>query len=109
VRARSFDGALEALALIETTASSEELDLGLIREVIGSSPPSGGNSHQNRPQFQNARVLSPRFIESRLQNLLDWLHGDSGRGCFRGQWPLVSRFLEIAPSSAGTFGPRTCS
>lgn len=104
-----FDGALEALALIETTASSgKELDLGLIREVHRlSSPPSGGEirTRDLAPQFQNARILSPRFIESRLQNLVDWLHGDSGRGMFPAERMALwfPRFLEIAPFERGNF------
>ena len=104
-----FDGALEALALIETTASSgKELDLGLIREVHRlSSPPSGGEirTRDLAPQFQNARILSPRFIESRLQNLLDWLHGDSGRGMFPAERMALwfPRFIEIAPFERGNF------
>ena len=104
-----FDGSLEALALIETTASSgKELDLGLIREVHRlSSPPSGGEirTRDLAPQFQNARILSPRFIESRLQNLLDWLHGDSGRGMFPAERMALwfPRFIEIAPFERGNF------
>jgi hypothetical protein len=104
-----FDGALEALALIESKASSgKELDLGLIREVHRlSSPPSGGEIRTSdlSPQFRNARVLSPRFIESRLQNLLDWLHGDSGRGMFPAERMALwfPRFLEIAPFERGNF------
>ena len=104
-----FDGALEAFLLIETKASSgKELDLGLIREVHRlSSPPSGGEirTADLAPQFQNARILSPRFIESRLQNLLDWLHGESGRGMFPAERMALwfPRFLEIAPFERGNF------
>ena len=104
-----FEGALAALALIETKASSgTELDLELIREVHRlSSPPSGGEIRTSdlAPQFQNARILSPRFIESRLQNLLDWLHGDSGRGMFPAERMALwfPRFLEIAPFERGNF------
>jgi hypothetical protein len=104
-----FDGALEALALIETLASSgKELDLGHVREVHRlSSPPSGGviRTVDLAPQFQNARVLSARFIESRLQNLLDWLHGESGRGMFPAERMALwfPRFLEIAPFERGNF------
>ena len=104
-----FDGALEALALIEMNASSgKELDLRLIREVHRlSSPPSGGEirSADLAPQFENARILSPRFIESRIQNLLDWLHGESGRGMFPAERMALwfPRFLEIAPFERGNF------
>jgi len=103
------DGALEALALIESTASSgKELDLGLIRDVHRlSSPPSRGEirSVDLAPQFQNARILSARFIEPRLQNLLDWLHGGSGRGMFATERMALwfPRFLEIAPFERGNF------
>ncbi len=104
-----FDAAFEALSLIERTAGSgKEIDLGLIREVHRlSSPPSGGEirSTDLAPQFQNARLLSARFIESRLQNLLDWLHGDSGRGMFPAERMALwfPRFLEIAPFERGNF------
>lgn len=104
-----FASALEALSLIERTASAgRELELGLVREVHRiSSPPSAGETRTQDipPQFQNARVLSPRFIESRLQNLLDWLHGDSGRGMFPAERMALwfPRFLEIAPFDRGNF------
>jgi hypothetical protein len=104
-----FASLVETLALIEKTASSgKELDLGLIRKVHGiSSPPSGGEIRavDLPPQFQNARVQSPRFIESRLGNLLDWLHGDSGRGMFPAERMALwfPRFLEIAPFDRGNF------
>ncbi len=104
-----FEGGLAALSLIETAASSgQELRLPLIREVHRlSSPQSGGEMRTAdlAPQFQNARVLSPRFIESRLQNLLDWLHGDSGRGMFPAERMALwfPRFLEIAPFERGNF------
>jgi hypothetical protein len=104
-----FEGAIEALALIETTASSgKEIELGLIREVHRlSSPPSGGEirTAELAPQFQNARILSARFIESRLQNLLDWLHGESGRKMFPAERMALwfPRFLEIAPFDRGNF------
>lgn len=104
-----FEGALAALSLIETAASSgQELRLPLIREVHRlSSPHSVGEirTADLAPQFENARVLSPRFIESRLQNLLDWLHGDSGRGMFPAERMALwfPRFLEIAPFDRGNF------
>ena len=104
-----FDGTLEALSHIETTASSgKEIELGLIRKVHRlSSPPSGGEIRTTElaPQFRNARILSARFIESRLQNLLDWLHGDSGRGMFPAERMALwfPRFLEIAPFERGNF------
>jgi len=103
------DGVFQALSLIETTASSgKEIELGLIREVHRfASPPAGGEirTAEVAPQFQNARVLSARFIESRLQNLLDWLHGDSGRGMFPAERMALwfPRFLEIAPFDRGNF------
>ncbi len=104
-----LEGVLSALSLVESTAASgEELRLPLIREVHRlSSPPSGGEirTADLAPQFQNARILSPRFIESRLQNLLDWLHGDSGRGMFPAERMALwfPRFLEIAPFERGNF------
>ncbi len=104
-----FVGALEALSLIETRASSgKELDIRLIREVHRlANPPSEGEirAADLAPQFQNARILSPRFIESRLQSLLDWLHGDSGRGMFPAERMALwfPRFLEIAPFDRGNF------
>jgi hypothetical protein len=104
-----FASVLKALSLVETTAAAgEELGIGLIREVHRlSNPPSGGEirSTEIARQFQNARVLSPRFIESRLQNLLDWLHGESGRGMFPAERMALwfPRFLEIAPFERGNF------
>jgi hypothetical protein len=104
-----FASAREALSLIESTAcSGKELDLGLIREVHRlSSPPSSGEirTAELPPQFQNARVLSPRFIEPRLRNLLEWLHGDSGRGMFPAERMALwfPRFLEIGPFDRGNF------
>ncbi len=103
------EGALQALSLIETTASSgKEIELGLIREVHRLSIPASGGEIRTAelsPQFQNARILSARFIESRLQNLLDWLHGDSGRGMFPAERMALwfPRFLEIAPFERGNF------
>ena len=104
-----FVGALEALSLIETRAfSGKELEIRLIREVHRlANPPSEGEIRTTdlAPQFKNARVLSARFIESRLQNLLDWLHGDSGRGMFPAERMALwfPRFLEIAPFERGNF------
>jgi Fic family protein len=104
-----LDGALEALAHIETAASSgREIDVSLIREVHRlSSAPSGGEIRNSDlpPQFRNARILSPRFIEARLANLLDWLHGDSGRRMFPAERMALwfPRFLEIAPFERGNF------
>jgi hypothetical protein len=104
-----LEGALAALSVIESAASSgQEVGLGLIREVHRlSSPPAGGDLRATDlpPQFKNARLLSPRFIESRVQNLLDWLHGDSGRGMFPAERMALwfPRFLEIAPFERGNF------
>jgi hypothetical protein len=104
-----LDGALGALSAIEAAASSaREIDLGLIREVHRlSSAPSGAEIRTSdlAPQFRNARILSPRFIEARLGNLLDWLHGESGRGMFPAERMALwfPRFLEIAPFERGNF------
>ncbi len=103
------EGVLEALAHIETAASSSrEIDLGFIREVHRlSSPPFGGEIRTTEApsQFKNARVLSPRFIEAMLSNLLDWLHGESGREMFPAERMALwfPRFLEIAPFEWGNF------
>jgi hypothetical protein len=99
---------LQALREDLAVAAGAKADLGLIREVHRlSSPPSGGEirTADLAPQFQNARILSPRFIESRLQNLLDWLHGESGRGMFPAERMALwfPRFLEIAPFERGNF------
>jgi hypothetical protein len=104
-----LEGALAALSLIESAAASGvEIGIGLIREAHRlSSPPGGGELRATdlAPQFKNARVLSPRFIESRVQNLLDWLHGESGRGMFPAERMALwfPRFLEIAPFDRGNF------
>jgi Fic family protein len=104
-----FVGALHALSLVETTASSgKEIDLRLIQEVHRfSSPPSTGEirTADLAFRFRNARIPSPRFIEARLQNLLDWLHGESGRRMFPAERMALwfPRFLEIAPFERGNF------
>jgi hypothetical protein len=104
-----YEGAFQALAAIEAAASSgRELDLALVREVHRLATPASRGDFRTQempPQFRNARALSPRFIEPRLQNLLDWLHGESGRGMFPAERMALwfPRFLEIAPFERGNF------
>jgi hypothetical protein len=104
-----YDRTVQALLALEEAASSgKDLDLTLVREVhrLASAPSTGDfRSEDQPPQFQNARTLSPRFIEARLQNLLDWLHGESGRGMFPAERMALwfPRFLEIAPFDRGNF------
>jgi hypothetical protein len=104
-----YEGSLQALLALETAASSgKELDLTLVREIHRlSSPPSSGDFRTGDlpAQFRNARALAPKFIEARLQNLLDWLHGESGRSMFPAERMALwfPRFLEIAPFERGNF------
>ncbi|MGH9321481.1 MAG: Fic family protein [Vicinamibacteria bacterium] len=104
-----FVATLKSLELIETSAAGgTELGIALIREVHRlSNPPSRGafRTSDVPPQFRNARDASPRWIESRLQNLLDWLRSETGKTMFPAERMALwfPRFLEIAPFERGNF------
>ena len=100
-----------ALALIEKAAakaSEPDLDLDLVREVhCIASPGSDGKFRDGdiAPQFKNARPSPPRFIEDKLDNLLQWLSAESGRDMFPAARMALwfARFVEIAPFEHGNF------
>jgi Fic/DOC family len=100
---------LEALASLEAAArGGRDLDIGLIREIHrAANPPSEGElrSQDLPPQFRNMRPSRVEFIPSRLQNLLDWLSGESGRSMFPAERMALwfARFLEISPFERGNF------
>ena len=102
---------LTALALIEkaaANASEPDLDLNLVREVhrIANSDSDGSfRDGDIAPQFKNARLSPPRFIEEKLDNLLQWLSAASGRDMFPAARMALwfARFVEIAPFERGNF------
>jgi len=100
---------LVALELIEEGASkASEPDVALIREVhrIANADAVGSfRVHDAEPQFRNARPSPPRFIHSKLDNLLQWLSAASGREMFPAARMALwfARFVEIAPFERGNF------
>jgi hypothetical protein len=101
-------GQFAALEAVERAAGSGGLTLPLVREVHQSAnPASDGNfrTSESKPQFRNVRPSSARFIEARLQDLLDWLHSESGRSMFPAERMALwfPRFLEISPFDRGNF------
>jgi fido (protein-threonine AMPylation protein) len=72
-----------------------------------ANPPSDGalRTTDLKPQFGNARPSSPRFLEARLQDLLDWLASESGTSMFPAERMALwfPRFLEISPFDRGNF------
>jgi len=102
---------LTALALIEDAAAvASEPDLDLVREVhCIASPGSDGRFRDVdadiAPQFRNARPSPPRFVETKLDNLLEWLSAESGRDMFPAARMALwfARFVEIAPFEHGNF------
>ena len=106
---------LTALALIEKAAAKASepdldlnLDLDLVREVhrIANSDSDGSfRDGDIAPQFKNARLSPPRFIEAKLDNLLQWLSAASGRDMFPAARMALwfARFVEIAPFERGNF------
>jgi cell filamentation protein, protein adenylyltransferase len=102
-------GQLEALESIEAAArGGRGLEVGLIRDVHRSAnPPSEGEfrSKELTPQFRNTRSSRVSLIPARLQNLLDWLSGESGHSMFPAERMALwfARFLEISPFDGGNF------
>lgn len=102
-------GQLEALERLDSVVlAGRGLGTELIREVHrAANPPSDGRfrSTELPPQFRNTRPSRVEFIPSRLQNLLDWLSGESGRSMFPAERMALwfARFLEIAPFDRGNF------
>lgn len=102
-------GQLEALERLESEArGGRGLGIELIRAVHrAANPPSEGEfrSKELSPQFRNTRASRVEFIPSRLQNLLDWLSGESGRSMFPAERMALwfPRFLEISPFERGNF------
>ena len=110
-----FEAQLAAIALIEKRAAKTsepdldlDLDLDLVREVhCIASPVSDGKFRAGEiaSQFQNARPSPPRFIEAKLDDLLQWLSAESGRDMFPAARMALwfARFVEIAPFEHGNF------
>jgi Fic family protein len=100
---------LEALEVIETAAAQAgDPDVALIRKVHRIASPGSDGSFRSsaiEPHFKNARPSPPEFIGAKLDNLLDWLSGVSGREMFcaarMSLW--FARFVEIAPFERGNF------
>lgn len=100
---------LEALASIEAAATDNSTpEIALIREVHQIAFPGSDGSFRSSeiaPHFKTARPSPPALIEARVDNLLDWLSGASGREIFcaarMSLW--FARFVEIAPFERGNF------
>ncbi len=100
-----------ALALIEKAAakaSEPDLDLDLVREVHRIANPGSDGTFRDgdiAPRFKNARPSPARFIEAKLDNLLQWLSTESGRDMFPSARMALwfARFVEIAPFAHGNF------
>lgn len=100
---------IAALALIETAAAkASEPDIELIRQVHRTVNEGADGSFRDsdiEPQFQKARPSPPRFIQAKLENLLEWLAAESGREMFPAARMALwfARFVEIAPYARGNF------
>ena len=100
-----------ALALIAKAAgdgSQPDVDLDLVREVHRMANPGSDGTFRDgdiAPQFKNARPSPARFIEAKLDNLLQWLSAESGRDMFPSARMALwfARFVEIAPFEHGNF------
>ena len=82
--------------------------VAFIREIHRhANPDESGDFRQDdpKPQFRNARPSPARFVESRLDNLLEWLSGESGQQMFPAERMTLwfARFVEIAPFAHGNF------
>ncbi|GMR23871.1 MAG: hypothetical protein BMS9Abin37_2345 [Acidobacteriota bacterium] len=100
---------LAALALIEDAAAeASEPDLELVREVHRIASPGSDGRFRDvdvAPRFRNARPSPPRFVEAKLDNLLEWLSAESGRDMFPAARMALwfARFVEVAPFEHGNF------
>ena len=102
---------LTALALIEEAAAeASEPDLDLVREVHRIASPGADGRFRDvdvdiTTRFRNARPSPPRFVEAKLDNLLQWLSAESGRDMFPAARMALwfARFVEIAPFEHGNF------
>ena len=100
---------LEALSRVEEAARRHDTpDLELIREVHRLANPGADGSFRTSeasPQFRSSRSSPPRFVRSKLENLLDWLGQESGRGMFAAPRMALwfARFVEIAPFEKKNF------
>lgn len=106
---RLVRGALQALEILEREAKRRpEPDLALVQEVHrAANPASEGElrTTDRPPQFAGARRSEPRFIQSKLENLLGWLAAESCRSMFPAERIALwfARFQEIAPFERGNF------
>lgn len=104
-----LDKQLEALSAIETAASRRDTpDLDLVRDVHRHANPGAEGTFRSgeaKPRFRNARPSPPRFVQSKLENLLDWLSAESGREMFPAERMALwfARFVEIAPFEQRNF------
>ena len=106
-----IEAQLTALTLIEEAASeASEPDLHLVRKVHRIASPGADGRFRDvdvdvATPFKNARPSPSRFVEAKLDNLLEWLSAESGRDMFpaarMGLW--FARFVEIAPFEHGNF------
>jgi Fic family protein len=100
---------LRALELIESAASDANApSVRLIRDVHRLAFPGADGRFRAvdvPPQFKNARPSPPQFIEAKLDNLVDWISGESGRDMFCAARMALwfARFVEIAPFERGNF------
>ncbi len=100
---------LKALSMVEEAAeSSNKFTLDLIREVHRVATLADSvefRKGEQKSQFRNARSSPARFIPDKLENLIMWLSGESGRQMFVAErmalW--LSRFLEIEPFENSNF------
>ena len=102
-------GQLQALAYAERAAKRvSEPTLDMIHEAHRLANPGATGEFRSLDtpaQFANARPSPARFVESKLDNLLHWLSGESGRSMFTAEKMALwfARFVEIAPFERGNF------
>lgn len=94
--------------IVDHSRGARAMDLRLIVETHQRSNPelaSGFRSAEIDPQFRHARKSPAAQIGERLQNLLGWMHGQSGQ-----EMPVAeksalffARFVEVAPFERRNF------
>ena len=98
-----------ALGLIARAAADRDPTPELISEVHAVSTGARGaspfRSGQLEPQFPGASLSPPQTVEMRLQELLEWISGDSGRDLETAPRAALffARFLEISPFARANF------
>ena len=105
----AFGPALGALGLIGNAAAERDPTQELIAEVhavsAGLSGASPFRTVQIEPQFQGASLSPPQTVALRLDNLLEWVSGASGRDLETAPRAalFLARFLEISPFERANF------